>query len=148
MNGKATIFIIALASVALSTAALAAQQRSKGNKQHQVVFDMAAGGEEAWQGVLNNVENVRKSLGESNTEIAVVLHGKALGLALRTNTSQQERIKSLADAGVVFAACENTMRRLNVKRAELLPFVTTVDSGVGEVIRKQEAGWAYIKAGS
>jgi intracellular sulfur oxidation DsrE/DsrF family protein len=34
-----------------------------------------------------------------------------------------------------------------VTQADLLPFVTTVDSGVAEVVRKQEAGWAYLKSG-
>jgi intracellular sulfur oxidation DsrE/DsrF family protein len=42
---------------------------------------------------------------------------------------------------------ENTMRKKNVCRADLLPFVTTVDSGVAEVVRKQEQGWSYIKSG-
>ena len=53
----------------------------------------------------------------------------------------------LAQAGVVFAACENTMRRQNVGKADLLPFVTTVDSGVAEIVRKQEAGWSYLRVG-
>ena len=28
---------------------------------------------------------------------------------------------------------------------DLFPFASTVDSGVAELVRKQEAGWAYIK---
>ena len=51
------------------------------------------------------------------------------------------------EAGVVFAARENTMKKQNVTKDQLMPFVTTVDSGVAEVVRKQEAGWAYIKGG-
>jgi intracellular sulfur oxidation DsrE/DsrF family protein len=51
------------------------------------------------------------------------------------------------EAGVVFAACENTMKKQNVTKEQLMPFVITVDSGVAEVVRKQEAGWAYIKGG-
>ena len=47
----------------------------------------------------------------------------------------------------MFAACENTMRKKKVTKEPLLPFVTTVDSGVAEVVRKQEEGWAYIKGG-
>ena len=45
-----------------------------------------------------------------------------------------------ADDGVVSAACRDTMEKNKVAREELLPFVTTVDSGVAEVVRKQEAG--------
>jgi intracellular sulfur oxidation DsrE/DsrF family protein len=36
------------------------------------------------------------------------------------------------------------MRVMNVKTGDLLPFASEVDSGIAEVVRKQEAGWAYI----
>ena len=50
-------------------------------------------------------------------------------------------------SGVVFAVCENTMKRMQITRDQLVPLASTVDSGVSEVIRKQEAGYAYIKSG-
>jgi intracellular sulfur oxidation DsrE/DsrF family protein len=31
-----------------------------------------------------------------------------------------------------------------VKSEDLFPFAGEVDSGIAEIIRKQEAGWAYI----
>ena len=78
----------------------------------------------------------------------VVAHGKGLGmLVAATNPDLRERMQKLHDGGVVFAACENTMRKKKVTKEQLLPFVTTVDSGVAEVVRKQEAGWAYVKSG-
>lgn len=40
------------------------------------------------------------------------------------------------------------MKRMRVTKEELLPFAVTVDSGVAEVVRKQEEGWSYIKGGS
>ena len=60
---------------------------------------------------------------------------------------RSERMQKLSESGVVFAACENSMEKKQVTKADLLPFVTTVDSGVAEVVRKQEAGWSYIKSG-
>ena len=51
-----------------------------------------------------------------------------------------------ATEGVVFAACENTMKRQNVTKQQLTGFAKTVDSGVAEVIRKQEARWSYLRA--
>jgi intracellular sulfur oxidation DsrE/DsrF family protein len=126
----------------------AQSQKGQKNKKHRVVFEVSIGGEEAWQSVLNNVENVQKSFGQANSEIEVVLHGKGLGMILKTNTSQEERLKTLSGKGIIFAACENTMKRMNITREQLFPFVVTVDSGVAEVVRKQEAGWTYIKAGS
>jgi intracellular sulfur oxidation DsrE/DsrF family protein len=39
------------------------------------------------------------------------------------------------------------MHHEHVSKADLFPFDITVDSGAAELIRTQEAGWAYIKAG-
>ena len=117
-------------------------------KTHRVVFEMNVDGAEQWQGILNNVENLQKAFGRETTEIEVVVHGKGLGLILKTNQAMRERLQLISDAAVHFAACENTMRRMNLKREDLMPFATTVDSGVAEVVRKQEAGCSYIKSSS
>lgn len=114
---------------------------------HRAVFELTSGSEEVWTAVLNNVENLRKALGES-TEVEVVAHGPGLNLYKKTATAFRERLQELSKRGVRFAACENTMRRQNVKKEDLFPEVTTVDSGVAEVVRKQEAGWSYVKSGS
>lgn len=126
-----------------------AAKGEKGEKKHRVVFEVTVAGPEAWAGVLNNVENLRKAFGDEPTQVEVVAHGQGLGMLLPAdNAAEQERMKKLADAGVVFAACRNTMKRKNVTEKDLMPIAITVDSGVAEVVRKQEAGWSYLKSGS
>lgn len=139
---------IALAAVLLlPLSALQAQEgKSSTGKAHRVVFEVTGEGAELWTSVLNNVENVRTSLGDATT-VEVVVHGKALGLLVAKDNPVADRAKTLADGGVVFAACENTMKKKNVTKAQLLPFAQTTDSGVAEVVRKQSAGWSYIKSG-
>lgn len=117
-------------------------------QKHRVVFEVTVDGAEQWQGILNNVENLQKTFGRETTEIEVVTHGKGLGLILRTNEPMLERLQLVSNAGVRFSGCENTLRHMNLKKEDLMPFATTTDSGVAEVVRKQEAGWSYIKAGS
>jgi len=117
-------------------------------KMHMVLIEVNVEGPEAWGGILNNVENLQKAFGRENTQIEVVAHGKGLGLLMATNDTLKDRLKAVADSGVVLAACENTMRRKNVKKEDLLPFSTTVPSGVAEVVLKQEAHWSYLKGGS
>ena len=117
-------------------------------QKHRVVFEVNVQGTEQWQGILKNIENLQKAFGRETTEIEVVAHGKGLGLILKTNEAMRERLQLISDSAVHFAACQNTMRHMNLKREDLIPFATTVDSGVAEVVRKQEAGWSYIKSGS
>lgn len=121
-------------------------EKSPAGRTPRVVIEVTGDGAELWTAVLTNVENLRKSLGNA-TGVEVVVHGKALGLLVAKDNPVAERAKTLAEGGVVFAACENTMKRKNVTRDQLLPFAQTTDSGVAEVVRKQEAGWSYIKSG-
>ncbi len=127
---------------------LDADIHGKQPSKHLIVIEVNVEGRETWNGILNNVENLQKTFEGESTEIEIVAHGKGLGLILKTNEALQDRLKRIADAGVRFAACENTMRRMNIKKEDLMPFAMTVDSGVAEVVRKQEASWSYVKGGS
>jgi 5'-nucleotidase / UDP-sugar diphosphatase len=115
---------------------------------HRVVIEVTSGESEQWESVLNNVQNLQKALTRAQVQIEVVAHGKALPMLMNTNTTSAPRIAEIANSGVRFAACENTMRRLNVSRSDLLPVAVTVPSGVAEIVVKQEAGWSYLKGGS
>lgn len=110
----------------------------------QVVLDLSVEDSRVWETLLNNIENLRKDLGE-NTLIEVVTHGGGLSLLLVDANVQPERMKKLAAAGVQFMACENTMRKRNLTQKDLSSFVGVVPSGVGELVKKQQAGWSYLK---
>lgn len=142
---KKRILIAGLAG-GLAAASLAPRVFGEGTKapHHRVIFELTSDDAQAWDGLLNNVENVQKALGP--TSIEVVAHGK--GLAMLTSAKSapvQARLKQTAETGVLFAACENTMRKQSVKKDDLVPFAKTVDSGVAEVVRKQESGWSYLR---
>ena len=46
---------------------------------------------------------------------------------------------------VRFCACANSLRSLGLRKEELLDFVEVVSAGVGEIVKKQAVGWAYIR---
>ena len=144
-TSRRTLFSAFLGLALLLTASTTWGQKEK---MHRAVFELTSDNEEHWQSLLNNIENLQKAFGRENTEVAVIAHGKGLGLLRKTNTALKDRIEGIARTGVHFAACENTMRKQNVTKEDLLPQGVTVDSGVAEVVRKQEAGWSYIKSGS
>ena len=150
MKRSISIFVVVALVGALGLAAVrAGAQPSKPAPQHKIVFELTAESSDAWDGLLNNVENVQKSLGKDKTQIEVVGHGKGLNLLVASKDGAvRDRLKSLSDAGgVTFAACENSMRKAGVKKEDLVPFAMPVDSGVGEIVRKQEAGFSYLRTG-
>jgi hypothetical protein len=140
--------VVALAgTLGLAAGREGAAQNQKGPRKHRVTFDLSAEGQERWDGALRNVENVRKAFGPENVEAQIVVHGKALSLLQKTNREMEGRLRGVAESGVRLSACQNTMKRFNVTQDMLFPFADTVDSAVAELVRKQEAGWAYIKVG-
>ena len=116
-------------------------------KKYRVVWELTAKTPEQWEGMQLNVENFRKSVGAANSEVTVIAHGNGIGMVQTSNAAQAERIKRLMTEGVKFMACENTMKRKKIAKAEIMPGVGFVDSGVAEVVRLQAAGCAYIKSG-
>lgn len=115
-------------------------------REYKAVFDLTSGDTKNWETLLNNLENVSKDL--KKVKLKVVVHGSALPFLLKETKFQEMRVMKLNQTGVSFVACENTMKRKNVKKEELYPFVTTVPAGVAEIIRNQHDGWAYIRIGN
>lgn len=150
---KTLLKTIALAALTLLplTAMSAERDKPSDDKTHKVVFEVTIDGVEKWLGALRNVDNVQKALGGKTTKIEVITHGKGVGMLLAKSSAENAELKSALEklhaAGVVFAACENTMKREKLEKKDLVELSTTVDSGVSEVIRKQEEGFAYIKSG-
>lgn len=139
--------LLLLGAGVLAVTACASRPATAPAGAHRVVMEVSTADPKVWEAALNNIENLRNSFGAGSTAVELVAHGGGLNMLLGTNAEQAQRMEKLALDGVVLAACENTMRRKKVTRADLPPFVTTVDSGVAEVVRKQEQGWSYVKSG-
>jgi len=113
---------------------------------HQVVFQVTKGEVADQNKAIAQLNNILKAL--QNAEIEVVCHSGALPMVLKEKSQVLEGIVKLQSRGVVFAACENTMRRAKASKEDLVDGAITVPSGLAEIIIKQEQGWAYIKAGN
>ena len=127
----------AVALVLVTTGLCGASIMAQGAASHRVVFEVTSADPQAWEGVLNNIENVQRALGVDVTEVKAVAHGKGIGLVMKADGKLAQRIAALTTKRVTFVACENTMKRLNIQKDDLLD-VGTVDSGVAEVVRLQK----------
>ncbi len=53
-------------------------------------------------------------------------------------------IKSMADYGIKFHVCGNTMRSLGWKKEDMFDFVNVVKVGTADLMELQEQGYSYI----
>ena len=111
---------------------------------HKVVVQLNTSDTLVWHGALKNISNLQTALGPT-TQIELVAHGSGIGILIDGKTTQKSIIAELAASGVLFKACENTIRERKIDRSTILTQAGTVPSGVAEVVLKQEAGWAYLK---
>jgi intracellular sulfur oxidation DsrE/DsrF family protein len=63
-------------------------------------------------------------------------------------TIVEDKIKMLAEKGVVFNACEFSIKERKVDRSKIISSAGFVPAGIIAIVSKQEQGWSYIKAGN
>ncbi len=95
--------------------------------------------------VLHNIENLLNDLGEDNVEVELLANGQGVRVLLKKSNSNEDLITRLAARGVRFVACSNSIRYLGLTKDALFDGIDTVPSGVGELVKKQTQGWAYIR---
>ena len=138
------LYIIAL--LFLLSASVVATAQDKQVKMHQVVMQLNTADTAVWSSMLGNIRNFQK-VWPGNVAIEVVVHGKALNFLVASKSHLVPDVEAMTKLGVVFNACENTMNKYGIKKEMLIPSVSSVPSGVAELVIKQEEGWSYIKTG-
>jgi intracellular sulfur oxidation DsrE/DsrF family protein len=97
--------------------------------------------------VLNVANNLVKHYGPDQVDVEIVAFGPGLRLLFAENANK-DRIQSLADNGVRFAACGNTVRNMSKILGEepvLNKNATTVSAGVVRILDLEKQGYKIIK---
>jgi uncharacterized protein len=123
-----------------------------GDQQMKVLIHISDGHKEHLKDALDEIENLAhyyRANGQ-NARIEVVTNGEGLNLLRADVSPYGKRIARLQKDydNVVFEACQNTLDTLRADRgvvARLLPGVTVIDSGVAQIMRRQQQGWAYVQ---
>lgn len=113
--------------------------------QEKVIFQVTDNDVARWTLTLNNVRNLQNGVGGADkADIEVIAYGPGIQL-LRAGSPIAARITETVGNKVKVVACENTMAGNQLTHADMLPDIGYVPAGVVEVMRKQQAGYAYIR---
>ena len=140
---------IALALLLAGVTAAGASHLGDG-KKHRIVYQLDDPGADRAKFVLNNIANHVKGVGGfANIEaLELVVFGPALKEFVRKGIDPEIRqaLEALQAQGVVFGACGNTMRGMNVTLEQLAPSAKALpQGGVVRVMELQEKGFTYIR---
>lgn len=139
MKNKTFLFSLLLALL-FSVSTSFAQE-----KTHKVVFHLSTSDTLAYDALhiqLNNVLNHWPT-----AQIEVVVHNNGIAFMQKSKSKHEANIQALTTRGVVFAVCENTIKRKKIDKQDIIAPAKFVPVGLAEIIEKQEEGWAYIKSG-
>jgi uncharacterized protein len=114
-------------------------------KIHRIIFQLTTNDTLAHKALMKQLGNMLSV--EPSTKIEVVCHGPGLDMLVAQKTMVGEKIKLFSSKGVVFHACEFSMKERNVSKESILSEAKYVTAGILYIVGKQEEGWSYIKAG-
>lgn len=147
---------IALKSIGLLGGLLAARQLQASHTEthfedtatHRIVYQCNKADPEYQQSILFSAGEMIRKYGD-DVEVVIAVFGPGLHLVgkrpLRPVPPElQQRASSLAQYGVAFHACGNTLKSLGWTETDLLPFAKTVPIGADDIMQLQEQGFAYI----
>ena len=133
-----TVFVVSLTLASVARAA----------EPIKVVYHLSEGIPQASRAI----GNIRNHLAADPTaKIVVVTHGLGIDFLLEGATNQQDQpfagaVADLANKGVEFRVCNNTLVARKIDASKLLPEAKIVPSGVAEVAKLQaREGFVYLR---
>ena len=147
---------IALKSIGLLGGLVAARQLQASHTEthfedtaaHRIVYQCNKADPDYQQSILFSAGEMIRKYGD-DVEIVIAAFGPGIHLIGKrpqrpVPPELQQRASSLAEYGVAFHACGNTMKSLGWTDTDLLPFAKIVPIGADDIMQLQEQGFAYM----
>jgi len=113
--------------------------------ESRVIFQVQSSDSLVYRSIMSQIGNLKKEL--PNTAIEILCHGPGIDFLRIEKSSYAKRIQALGFNDISMVACEFTMSQRKIKKSDIVPFASTVPYGIVELVRKQQEGWIYLKAG-
>lgn len=114
--------------------------------EYRIIFQLTSADTTAHKQLMKQFGNILSV--SPTTKIEVVCHGGGLDMLVSDKTIVEEKIKIFSEKGVIFNACEFSIKERKVDRNKIIKYAGYVPAGILEIVSKQEQGWSYIKAGN
>lgn len=138
MNTTKFLLLIAL----LTSLGVQAQEQAR---QHRVVMQLTSGDTLVHKNLMKQFRNMREAA--PTLQLEVVCHGPGMDMLMSDRSIVQDKVKEFAAQGIVFLACDNTIRERQLDPTKVLTEAGHVKAGIIHIVERQEDGWSYIKAG-
>lgn len=136
------LLLLSLLALGLFTTA---QAQDQSPRQHRIVMQLVSGDTLVHKGLMRQLRNMLEAA--PTMQMEVVCHGPGMDLLMSDRSIVADKVKHFSGRGIVFLACENTIKEKQLDRSKVLPEAGYVQAGIIHIVERQEDGWSYIKAG-
>jgi uncharacterized protein len=114
--------------------------------KYKVLIQVSEDSVEKLMLALNAAKYVQKEYGPPNVAVEIVVYGPGVQtLKHYAPIPVPDRVRQAKYNGVRIAICDESMHAAKLRASDMLQDVSYVKSGVGEIMEKQQQGWAYIR---
>ncbi len=111
---------------------------------YHVVFDVTSHDTVDHRLAVRWADEVIKAAPDAQVEL--VFYGKSMDMINKDKSTVADVITKLSEnKNVAFRVCEVALKNNHLEKSQLVAGVGTVPDGIYEIIKKQAAGWGYIK---
>lgn len=113
-------------------------------KHYRALYVLNSGDAKTINSTLRNIKNAMEDPRlKDKLEVELIVFGDGVSVFKKVET-YETILKELQAKGVLLAQCENTIRERKIDKNSLFPFISYVPSGNGEIIIRQQQGWAVV----
>lgn len=141
----AALALAAGLACAAGPAAAATTAAAPADGKERAIFAVSDDDAKKWNLTLGNIGNALEGLGADAADIELVVYGPGIAM-LKKDSPVADKLAAAQKKGVRIVACQNSMRGYHLEQSDLAPGVGSVPSGVVELIRRQHAGYAYVRS--
>ena len=130
------------AALAAKAASYAGAPATKGH--YRAVYQLDSNDPKLINQTLHNMKNALEDprlKGKLELELVVFSGGTVV---FRKGQPYEADVLYLQQAGVVLAQCQNSMKAYKLTKDDMLPYISIVPTGNGELIIRQAKGWALV----
>jgi intracellular sulfur oxidation DsrE/DsrF family protein len=114
-------------------------------KTYHVIYQLDSRDSMVIQKTIRNINNALNDPRlKGHVQIELVTFAGGTDAALKGSKYEAD-LRGLVLSGVIVAQCGNTMRERKITRDQIYDFMAVVPSANGELIIRQDEGWAIIK---
>ena len=113
-------------------------------KHYRAVYQLDSSDPKLINQTLHNMKNALEDLrlkGKLELELVVFSGGTVV---FRKDQSYEADVLALQQAGVILAQCQNSLKAYKLTKEDMLPYISIVPTGNGELIIRQADGWVLV----